>query len=70
MENMQTQTAQSTERTINTALAENLGAYATSMNREATEKEKVAQINGQPFLLYEYTKTEFCSIIYRENIFN
>lgn len=45
MENMQTQTAQSTERTINTALAENLGAYATSMNREATEKEKVAQID-------------------------
>ena len=30
----------------------------------------ISKVSTISFLLYEYTKTEFGSIIYRENIFN
>ena len=45
MENMQNQKTVTTERNINAALAENLGAYAPIAGRESSEKEKVSQID-------------------------
>lgn len=44
MENLQDQT-KTQEKNINVALAENLGAYASSMGEEGAEKENVAQID-------------------------
>ena len=40
------------------------------INLVDTNGDIVANLMGDLLLLYEYTKTEFGSIIYRENIFN